>query len=183
MVQINVSQQLKESIGAVRNYKLSEVVDIVGGGSLVQGEVGLMRTDRSILAKGTLHTEIELTCSRCLTLFGCPLTINIEEEYLPTTDVVTGATLPLPDEPGCFTIDEYNILDLTEAIRQYALLAIPMKPLCSEDCAGLCPTCGCNLNQASCNCPPKPADPRWSELGKLVLANNQASVNEPKGMK
>jgi len=182
MVQINVSQQLKDPIGSIRNYVVDETVDIAGGNSPVQGEVGLMRTDRSILAKGTLHTEIELTCSRCLSLFSCPLTLNIEDEYFPTSDTVTGASLPLPDEPGCFTIDEYNILDLTEAIRQYALMAIPMKPLCGEDCAGLCPTCGCNLNQASCNCPSEPADPRWSELGKLVLGN-QVSVNEQKGTK
>ncbi len=183
MVQINVSQQLKAPIGSIQDYVVNEIVDITGGNSPVQGELRLMRTDRSILAKGTLHTEIELTCSRCLSLFSCPLTLNIEEEYFPTSDTVTGASLPLPDEPGCFTIDEYNILDLTEAIRQYALMATPMKPLCGEDCAGLCPTCGCNLNQASCNCPPKPADSRWSGLGKLVLANNQASVNERKGTK
>ncbi len=182
-MQINVSQQLKEPIGSIRNYELSEIVTIVGSNSLVQGEAGLMRTDQGILTKGTLHTEIELTCSRCLSLFSCPLTLNIEEEYFPNTDVVTGASLPLPDEPGCFTIDEHNILDLTEAIRQYALLAVPMKPLCREDCVGLCPTCGCNLNQAPCNCLPKPADPRWSELSKLVLADNEASVNERKGTK
>lgn len=183
MVQINVSQQLKAPIGSIRNYTVDETVDITDGNIQVQGKVGLMRTDRGILTKGTLQTEIELTCSRCLSLFNCPLALNIEEEYYPTTDVVTGASLPLPDEPSSFTIDEHNVLDLTEAIRQYALLAIPMKPLCHVDCAGLCPTCGCNLNQVLCNCPPKPADPRWSELGKLALTHDQISVDEQKGKK
>ncbi len=177
MVRINVSQQLKAPIGFIRNYEISEIVDITGGNGLIQGEVRLMRTDRSILAKGTLHTKIELTCSRCLRLFSYSLALNIEEEYFPTADVVTGVSLPLPDEPGCFTIDEDNILDLTGAIQQYTLLAMPMKPLCNEKCAGLCPTCGYNLNQTLCNCSPKPADPRWSGLGKLVLSNNQATVN------
>jgi len=181
MVQINVSQQLKAPIGSTRNYKVNETVDIAGGDSLLQGKVELMRIDRSILAKGTLHTKIELTCSRCLSLFSYPLTLNIEEEYFPTTDVVTGASLPSPDEPSSFTIDENNILDLTEAIRQYALLTIPMKPLCGEGCAGLCPTCGCNLNQRACNCPSKPVDPRRSDLSKLVLVNNKTSVNEQEG--
>lgn len=183
MMRTNVSQLLKAPIGSIRNYGVSETIDMAGGNSLVQGEVRLMRTDRSILAKGTLNTEIELTCGRCLSLFSCPITLNIEEEYYPTNDVATGASSPLPDEPGYFTIDEYNILDLTETIRQYALLTMPMKPLCHEDCAGLCPTCGGNLNQAPCNCPPKPADSRWSELSKLVLTNNQVSVNEQKGTK
>ena len=165
---INVSQQLKAPVGSIRNYEVSEVVDIAGGGSLVQGDLRLMRTDRSILAKGTLHTEVEVTCSRCLSLFSCPLTLNIEEEYFPTVDVVSGAFLPVPDEPGCFTIDEHHTLDLTEAICQYALLAIPMKPLCGEDCAGLCPNCGHNLNHGPCDCPPQGMDPRWSELSKLL---------------
>jgi uncharacterized protein len=161
MVQINVSQQLKAPIGSVRNYRVSEVVDIADAKCLVQGEIDLMRT-----------------CSRCLSLFSCPLTLNIEEEYSPTMDVVTGTSLSLPGEPGCFTIDENNILDLTEAIREYVLLATPIKPLCHQNCIGLCPTCGGNLNQVLCNCPLKPADSRWSELSKFVLADSEASANE-----
>ncbi len=182
-MQVNVSQQLKAPIGSIRNYAVSQIVDITGSNSLVQGEVELMCTARSILVRGRLHTEVELTCSRCLSLFSCPLTLNIEEEYFPTIDVVTGASVPLPDEPGCFTIDEHNILDLTEAIRQYALLAIPMKPLCREDCAGLCPTCGYNLNQSPCNCLPKLVDHRWSKLLKLALADSEVSVSKQKGAK
>jgi len=177
-MRINVSQQLKASIGSIRNYELSEIVDIAGGSSMVQGEVKLMRTDRGVLVKGTLHTEVEVTCSRCLGLFSCPLTLNIEEEYFPTTDVVSGASLPLPDELGCFTIDEHHVLDLAEAIRQYALLVIPMKPLCREGCAGLCPNCGHNLNHGPCGCPPQKADPHWSKL--LTLASD-VSVNKEKG--
>jgi len=166
-MEINVSQQLKEPIGSVRDYELSESVDFAGGSSIVEGRVRLVRTDRGILVEGTLHTQVELDCSRCLTPFTCPLTLNVEEEYFPTTSVVTGAPLPLPDEPGCFTIDENHILDLTEATRQYALLAIPMKPLCREECAGLCPRCGHNLNLGSCACPSEEIDPRWAVLTKL----------------
>ncbi len=169
-MRINVSQQLKASIGSIRKCEVSEIVDVANGKSMVQGEVGLIRTDRGILAKGTLHTEVEVTCSRCLSLFSCPLTLNIEEEYFPIKDVVSGASLPLPEEPDCFTIDEYHVIDLTEAIRQYALLAIPMKPLCRGDCAGLCPNCGHNLNQGPCDCSPQETEPRWSELNKLTLA-------------
>jgi uncharacterized protein len=168
-MQINVAQLLKAPIGSTRDYEIKQVIDITGDGasSLVQGKVSLMRTDRSILVKGTLDTGVELTCSRCLSPFDCSLTISIEEEYYPTTDVDTGAAIAVPDELGCFTIDENHVLDLTEAVRQYALLAIPMKPLCREDCAGLCPYCGHNLNLGPCGCPPRGADPRWSELNKL----------------
>jgi len=168
-MRINVSQQLKSSIGSIRNYEVSEVVSIAGGDSMVEGKVTLVRTDRGILTEATLHTEVKVTCSRCLSLFDYPLTLSIEEEYFPITDVVSGISLSLPEEPGCFTIDEHHVLDLTEAIRQYALLAIPMKPLCGQDCAGLCPTCGHNLNQGPCDCLPQEADPRRSKLNKLAL--------------
>jgi len=167
-MRINVSQQLKESIGSVRNCEVSECIDVAGSTGVIEGEVRLVRTDRGILAEGTLYTEVEVTCSRCLSLFRCPLALTIEEEYFPTIDIVSGNWLPRPDEPGSFTIDEHHILDLTEAIRQYALLAIPMKPLCREDCAGLCPYCGHNLNLGPCHCPSQAADPRWSQLIKLL---------------
>ena len=181
MIQINVSKLLKEPIGSIRNYEIGGTVDIIGDGvsSKIQGEVRLTRTNRSILVKGTLYTEVEITCSRCLSLFSCPLTLNIEEEYFPLIDVSSGTPLSLPGELGSFTIDEHHVLDLTEAIRQYALLVIPMKPLCREDCAGLCPSCGHNLNQGGCDCPPQEADPRWSKLKKLVLTG---LVDEQEGM-
>jgi len=181
MIQINVSKLLKEPIGSIRNYEIGGTVDITGDGvsSKIQGEVRLTRTNRSILVKGTLYTEVEITCSRCLSLFSCPLTLNIEEEYFPLIDVSSGTPLSLPGELGSFTIDEHHVLDLTEAIRQYALLVIPMKPLCREDCAGLCPSCGHNLNQGGCDCPPQEADPRWSKLKKLVLTG---LVDEQEGM-
>jgi len=179
-MQINVSQLLKASIGSTRDYEVGEAVDI-GGGSMVRGKVRLTRTDRGILVKGTLHAEVDVTCSRCLSLFSCPLALNIEEEYFPTTDVFSGASLSLPEETGCFTIDEHHELDLTEAILQYALLTMPMKPLCREDCAGLCPHCGHNLNLGACNCPPQEADPRWSELSRLASAGDDFS--EEKGTK
>ena len=175
MTQINVSQLLKRPIGSSRKYEVNGSIDIFGDGAsgMVQGEVRLMRTDRGILVKGTLHTEVEVACSRCLGPFSCPLTLNIEEEYFPTVDVDSGAVLLLPDEPGSFAINEQHVLDLTEAIRQYALVTIPMKPLCREDCGGLCSTCGHNLNQGACGCPPKSLDSRWSELSKLASANKR----------
>ena len=155
MVQINVSQQLKATFGSIRNYEIDENVDITDSSIHVNGDIRLMRTDRGLLVKGILNTEIEVTCCRCLSMFSCPLVLNIEEEYFPTTDVITGTSIPTPDEPGSFTIDERHILDLTEAIRQYAIMAVPMKPLCQRDCVGLCPTCGYDLNKGSCGCSPR----------------------------
>ena len=167
-MRINVSGLLKSSIGATRDHTVSDTVNISGSDSLVQGEVSLIRTDRGILVKATLNTEVAVTCSRCLSPFSSPLNLKIEEEYFPAIDVGSGNSLSLPDEPSCFTIDGRHILDLTEAVQQYALLGIPMKPLCRQDCAGLCPTCGHDLNQGPCGCLPQEMDTRWSKLGELL---------------
>jgi len=168
-MQINVSQQLKAPVGLARDYELSQPVDVIGDGksSPVQGRVRLVRTNRGILVRGTLHTGVEVSCSRCLGLFDLSLVLDIEEEYFPIRDTVSGAPAALPDEPGCFTIDEHHILDLTEAICQYALLGIPMKPLCREDCAGLCPRCGHNLNRGPCGCPPEECRPPRGGRGQI----------------
>ena len=168
-MQINVAQLLRSPVGTERDYRIEGSIGAEGEAAemVVWGGVNLLRTPRSVLAKCRLTADTELTCSRCLSLFHLTLKVNIEEEYLPTVDVVSGSYLPPPEEPGTFTIDEHHILDLTEAVRQYVLMALPMKPLCREDCAGLCPQCGRNLNEGPCGCPVQDTDPRWSALRKL----------------
>jgi uncharacterized protein len=166
---MNVSQLLRDPIGSTRDFKIDELIDITADGKShkIQGDCHMLRTQRSILVKCLLNTEVKLSCNRCLGKFLQPLKIRFEEEFFPTLDILSGAALPQPEESSAFTIDEHHILDLTEAVRQYALLAIPMKALCKKDCAGLCPTCGKNLNEGRCDCPGQGADPRWSKLAEL----------------
>ena len=139
MLEINVSQMLKGSIGTEKVVPVDGEVDITGfGRSHVAGKVKLTRTNRSILLKGRLETCVKAECARCLEQCDCPLVLDIEEEYFPITDVNTGVPVPEPDEePGAFIIDEHLILDLSEAVRQYALMAVPMKPLCRPECPGI----------------------------------------------
>src|ERR1035437_2487063 len=167
-LQINVSQLLKAPLGATRNYAVEEEVDILGKNRMVRGEVELTRSDPSILVHAILHVDVDLECGRCVSKFNAPLTLDILEEYLPQINVSTGQPLPgVEEEKETFAIDERNVLDMLEAVRQYASLAVPMKPLCKPDCAGLCPTCGYNLNQGDCPCPPQDIDPRWDKLRQL----------------
>jgi uncharacterized protein len=135
-LQINVAQLLKEPIGSERSYKVAGRVDIDGSGAVpVEGNIEMTRTNRSILVKGSFNLDADVSCARCLRQFTIPLELEFEEEYFPILDV-GGLPLPEPEEPTSFTIDEYQVLDLVEAIRQYAVMAIPMKPLCRTDCAG-----------------------------------------------
>jgi len=143
---VNVAQQLKGLIGSVRQVEVDDVVPASQGSGTerVVGTLTFLRTDRSILVTGHLETETPATCSRCLTDYPQAAAFDIEEEFFPLVDVTTGARLPLPEEEGAFTIDERHILDMREAVRQYTLLSLPMKPLCTSDCRGLCARCGAN---------------------------------------
>ena len=151
-MQFNVSQLLKEHVGSKRNYEMNYSPEEGGYSHPVSGKVEFVRTNRSILVRGTLKTEAELTCSRCLVSFKCSVTINMEEEFFPIIDVLSGTEVDIPDDTEGFIIDEHHILDLTEAIRQYTILNTPMRPVCKPDCAGLCPQCGKNLNRGTCQC-------------------------------
>lgn len=157
-MQINTAQLLKQAIGSSRSYKINDILSFAEeeiGECHIQGEVELIRTDKGILVKGILAGKSSLTCSRCLTIFDYPLSFGIEDEFFPSKDVISGISLSLPDDSTTFMIDEHHVLDLSEAVRQYTLLTMPMKPLCHPDCAGLCSNCGANLNQGDCYCTPR----------------------------
>jgi len=167
-MQVNVAGLLKLSIGAERKFDVDEDINIDGKSVRVTGMAQMVRTDRGILVKGDFKAELEVECSRCLEPFHCPVNIKFEEEFFPEIDVVTGLSLDFPEEQaGYFTISPNHIIDLDEAIRQYALLDVPMKPLCKNECAGLCPSCGKDRNHGCCECPPPEIDPRLAVLNKF----------------
>ena len=138
MLQINVSQMLREPIGGTRTINIDdEVVLDETCVSQIKGEARLTRTNRSVLARVEATTSVSLECARCLEHYDCPLSISFDEEYFPVTDAKSGLSLPDPEETEVFTIDERLTLDLTEAIRQYTLTAVPMKPLCKTECSSI----------------------------------------------
>jgi uncharacterized protein len=161
---INVAQLLKEPVGSTRHYKVDEFIGEKGENH-VQGEVTLTQTNRSVLVQGSMIATARDICNRCLESVDFSVTFDIEEQYFPTIDVVSG--LPLPRNTDNYTIDENHILDLDEALNQYMSLAMPMKVLCRPDCAGICPSCGHNRNESSCKCRGQIKDPRWSKLVNL----------------
>ena len=182
-MQTNVAQLLKAPVGSIRTFPIDDVLEESGTEYHVKGELTLIRSTNSILVQGRLETQAHIACSRCAKPFTQKIPLKIQEEFFPTIDIITGAKLPKPEDPGSFTIDEHHILDLTEAIRQYIITALPMKPLCKEDCAGLCGTCGKDLNQGKCGCTQEEIDPRWAELLKLKNSNKVKIANPKKQRK
>ena len=112
----------------------------------------------ALLLEGAAETVLELVCDRCLKPFR-------QEMRLPVSTLLAET---LEDEEN----DEIILLDngeadLDEVFTTAAVLAMDVKHVCSEDCKGLCPTCGADLNQGPCGCRPEP-DPRFAALAQLL---------------
>ncbi len=176
LLQFNVSQLLKERTEASRKYNIENAVITVDDLGLVltaplRGTVRLVKAAGDVLVTGTLSTTLQLPCTRCLEPVEVPVTVEIEETFIPITDVATGMHLSLPEDVDDTTlIDEAHILDLTEVVRQELYVSQPNQVLCREDCLGLCPRCGQNLNFGACTCDVSEVDSRWSAL--LALKDN-----------
>ena len=174
-MEFHVAQLLREPVGSQRSFSVDERCD-AGESSPVRGDVVLLRTDAGLLATATLHTTVQATCSRCLVPAHVPVQLQIEEEFYPTVDIVSGSALPLPDDPGAFMIDEHHILDLCEAVRQQLIVAEPMQPLCRDDCAGLCPGAA-PIQPGIVRCSPGDLDARWASLRDFMNTTVTASEN------
>jgi len=111
-------------------------------------ELELRRAGKLVVARGVLSTRVGLTCSRCLKKFDY-------EVQIP--DFKTQVTVE----------DPAGLIDLTEAVREYIILALPYKPLCDGKCAGICPTCGKNLNEGPCDCPEIEKESSWDKLSEI----------------
>jgi uncharacterized protein len=114
-----------------------------------------------VLVRGTLEGEAELACRRCLEAVTVPLSEEVAllfREGVSEADAEAAEMYPLP-EKGLE-------LDLTNAIREHLVLAVPEFVICQEECKGLCPSCGTNLNENTCSCEPEQVDHRWAALLK-----------------
>jgi uncharacterized protein len=151
-LQINVAQLLKDSIGATSAFDYAGPIEIEEAQVEVSLNAALTHIDGGVLVRADIRTGLPVTCVRCLELFTSHLEFEIVEEYCQTIPVDGGGKLDVTCPPESFTIDNRHIIDLTEAVRQHALLTLPMQPLCDRDCRGICPRCGANLNRADCDC-------------------------------
>jgi uncharacterized protein len=170
-LQFNVAQLLRENVGARRQYEfndpslpLSDELTLVP----LDGHVKFTRTKSGVLATAKASGAVIQTCGRCLTDYQQPISVAFDEEFFATIHVTMGTPLPKPDVDDAFVIDENHMLDLGNAIREYTLLALPIAPVCREDCQGLCPHCGVNRNESPCSCIEEITDERMAALRKLL---------------
>ena len=117
---------------------------------------------------GHLSAELEATCSRCLEPFTLPVATDFDLGYVPRTENIGEDEREIEEDDLTTAFYSDDQIDLRELIAEQLHLAMPMKALCSEDCKGLCPQCGTNLNTGTCSCDQQWTDPRLSVLKNLV---------------
>ena len=124
----------------------------------LQGELRFTRTGQGLYGQGDLMISVPGECVRCLADFQQQLTVELGDLFAyPPTE----ATDPL------LAIPETAILDLTRLVRELALVAMPIRPICRERCKGLCPECGADRNVVACGHRQEEEDPRLAALEGL----------------
>jgi uncharacterized protein len=118
--------------------------------------------------RGRVAGTLELTCGRCLEPFTLPVAGDFDLRYVPRAENVGEGEREVGEDDLTTAFYDDDQIDLSELISEQLHLALPMKPLCSEGCKGLCPHCGTNLNTDSCDCSEKWEDPRLAVLKDLA---------------
>lgn len=121
----------------------------------------------AVFVHGRLEARVPQVCGRCTEPFEIEVRPEVETRFLPApSGRAEERELGTDDlETDVYTNDQ---IDLGALVETETNLALPMKPLCREDCRGLCPVCGGNRNLAACDCPEPPSDPRWAPLKGLA---------------
>ena len=117
---------------------------------------------------GRIRARLELECGRCLEPFEMRVDAEFDLRYVPALANTGDEEQEVGEEELSVAFYREGMLDLVDLLREQFVLALPMKPLCSEACRGLCPQCGTNLNKTQCACTPVWEDPRLAALKSLL---------------
>ena len=135
-----------------------------GRADLVEEHHGKHQVVRDIRLKGKLETSLEVACARCLDPVVLAVKRNFDLLYRPLGTDAGHEELSVTDAEAEIGYYQGEGLLLEDTLREQVLLAVPLKTVCREDCKGLCPHCGKNLNREQCSCVVPAEDPRWAAL-------------------
>jgi uncharacterized protein len=188
MVSVNVAQLLMSPPGAVREFdfaeKLARVTDELNLRGPVSGHARMIRTSEGILVHADYAAPVLLECARCLDDATADVRGTLDEEFLPTTDVYTGAPVHFPqrEEDDQPRIDDHHEIDLDEVLRQNILTNLPLQPLCQATCPGLCEICGKRRDASHRAHPDEPVeevpDNAASPFARLATLLNDSDATE-----
>jgi len=133
------------------------------------------KAQQQVRLAGSVRTQLELPCSRCLEPFTLPVDAAFDLRYQPHTANRGEGEREIEEDDLTTAFYEHDEIDLAQLMREQFYLALPMKPLCQADCRGLCPACGTNLNRATCACKRGWDDPRFAALKRLQQQHERHS--------
>ena len=135
-----------------------------GRATLIPEHDGRGSVLNDIRVVGKLETRLQIPCARCLEAVPYAVNRSFELLFRPQSVNVGPDEREMQDKDSEIAFYEGNGVELKDILREQILLAVPIKTVCREDCRGLCPHCGKNLNAESCSCKVEPKDPRWDAL-------------------
>jgi uncharacterized protein len=138
-----------------------------GRAELVEEHHGKHKIIKDIRLNGRLSAGFELNCARCLEPVAQDVKREFELLYRPLGTDAGRDELSVTDAEAEIGYYQGDGILLEDVLREQVLLALPLKVTCREDCKGLCPHCGKNLNQEQCSCTTLVEDPRWSALKEI----------------
>ena len=144
-----------------------------GRADLVEEHYGKHEVVQDIRVKGKLDTSVEVACARCLDPVVHKVDRSFDLLYRPLGTDSGHEELSVTDAEAEIGYYEGNGLLLEDTLREQVLLALPLRTICRDDCKGLCPHCGKNLNEVQCECVDQVEDPRWSALKDIREKLNQ----------
>jgi uncharacterized protein len=151
--QIDFSDTGLRQVSAIRAAGSAKAIEHSGG---------------EVRIEGTFSGTMEADCDRCLALATFPLEGKYDLFYRPTPEVREGDEIKIDEGEAELGFYEGTGMELSDVIKEQILLALPMQRICREECQGICPVCGANRNEVSCNCHEAKVDERWSALKNLT---------------
>ena len=143
---------------------------ILGFDTTLTAKLKIYRAGDKYLLEGGLSGGLQVLCDRCLNVYHRDLIydFNVFLDTSPMSDTNMTEVELLDEDMEVDFINDREI-DLDEIIREQIYLSLPMKSLCSDNCLGLCPTCGSNLNVRDCQCPREEGHPGFLKLRDLKI--------------
>lgn len=161
-LRINVGFLITAAIGTSRDFTFSYEKIRLGDDLTVkkfEGSALFSRTPQGLLLQGEFSAMIDLECVRCLEQYEQALHWQLTELYAFDQRSISESDLLVPED---------GQIDLEPLLREYALLEVPIQPVCRSECKGLCPECGENRNRVDCGHEPSSSDSPLAGLKELL---------------
>lgn len=132
----------------------------------VNGKVRLAGNE--VFVNGHVETRAQVECDRCLKPVELPVSADFTLDYITGDEYESSAVAELTEAEMSVSVFDGKGIDVDEVVKEQILLAVPTRMLCREDCKGICPECGTDLNSGECACKKDDIDPRWAALKNLT---------------